>query len=327
LKPEPGREESGTISDTFERLLSDVEDGFAAIERKTNRPGTRPGVAQMDLTEVRQLFDQLAANHMRQVRDFMIDVRWGQATVDWIATCEPATESLRRAADKLELSSLSSALADFAGTLRSLRDDGVRAIEGVERDTVLARYAALTEIMPQAFALDMDRTQRETLILQSLFAQIPNMTKATMDKLYSAGLTTLESVFLANAADVAATTGISEDLARRIVDRVRAYKEEIRAFAPDPSRARERERLAEFTAELRSQNEDYARVCSAWDQAAEQRKKALRKEREKTAHQVNLVLARLGEVQVLSELERASFEQKLVRLETFLKEAEEKYVV
>ena len=38
-----------------------------------------------DLGEVRALFAELAAHHMRSVRDFMIDVKWGEATQDWLA--------------------------------------------------------------------------------------------------------------------------------------------------------------------------------------------------------------------------------------------------
>src|SRR5262249_50621031 len=153
--------------------------------------------------------------HVRQVRDFMIDVRWGQATVDWIDVCEPAIHSLRRASDRLTFPELSAALDNFAATLRATRTNGAHNIEGAGRAAILARHPVLAEIMPQAFALDLDRTQRESVILQSILAQIPDVRKVTIDKLYGAGLTTLEAMLLATPEDVVATTGIEPFLAER----------------------------------------------------------------------------------------------------------------
>ena len=43
----------------------------------------------------------------------MIDLRWGEATVEWISICSPALKSLRRAADKLEIAELVTALDVF----------------------------------------------------------------------------------------------------------------------------------------------------------------------------------------------------------------------
>ena len=103
-----GEENAASIADTFERLLSaeDVDDGFANILRApttaADAPPSQFGPGDLS-AEVRNLFAQLAANHMRQVRDFLIDLRWTEATIDWIAICQPALRSLRRAAEKLEL--------------------------------------------------------------------------------------------------------------------------------------------------------------------------------------------------------------------------------
>ena len=119
-----------SIADTFEKLLaSDVERGFQSLERE---PGSSPrvDVSLTDLAEVRSLFAQLAANHVRQVRDFMIDLRWSDATVDWIAICEPALRSLRRAADKLELAELCDALDAFGAALAGPRGAASPTIDG-----------------------------------------------------------------------------------------------------------------------------------------------------------------------------------------------------
>src|ERR1019366_1245119 len=198
-------------------------------------------------------------------------LRWSEPTTDWLPICEPALRSLRRAADKLDLTDLCESLDRFSTTLGETIASGAKTIAGGSRETLLARYDELSRLMPQAFALDLDRTQREAAILQSLLLQVPEVKKVTLDRMYAAGLTTLEAMFLANPGDIAATTGIAEPLARRIVERFRAY-------------------------------------------------------REQTLLDIQVALARLGEVDRLGQLERLPFEKKLAHLESFLEEARDKYV-
>ncbi len=316
-----------SIADTFERLLSseDLDAGFASMERQS---GSSVGhnVAMTDLAEVRSLFAQLASNHVRQVRDFMIDLRWSEPTVDWLPICEPALRSLRRAADKLELVDLCEALDGFSAALAATSTTGARTIGGASREGLLARYDDLSRLMPQAFALDLDRTQREAAILHSLLLQIPEVKKVTLDRMYAAGLTTLEAMFLATPGDIAATTGIPEPLALQIVQRFRAYRDQVRATVPDATRARERERIGELTSRLRREHDDYERAAGSWSREAGDQKRELRKVREQTLLDIQVALARLGEVERLTQLERLPFEKKLAHLESFLEEARDKYV-
>ncbi len=323
----PSTNGQASIADTFERLLSseDLEAGFASIETPAATPGGH-SVAMTDLAEVRLLFAQLAANHVRQVRDFMIDLRWSEATIDWLPICEPALRSLRRAADKLELTDLCEALDRFSASLGEATASGAKTIAGAARETLLARYDELGRLMPQAFALDLDRTQREAAILQSLLLQVPEVKKVTLDRMYAAGLTTLEAMFLATPGDIAATTGIPEGLAALIVDRFQAYRDQVKATVPDATRARERERIAELTGRLRRECDDYERAAESWSRGSVDQKKELRKAREQTLLDIQVVLARLGEVDRLAQLERLPFEKKLAHLESFLEEARDKYV-
>jgi hypothetical protein len=317
-----------SIADTFERLrrADDVEAGFAGLEVKTGGGAAVRTVLPGDLAEVRTLFAQLAANHVRQVRDFLIDLRWSQATLDWVGICEPALKSLRRAADKLEVKELCDALDAFSQTLAGAAASGGRNIEGAQRDAILASYEALTAVMPQAFTLDLDSSQREAAILQSLLLQIPDVRKVTLDKLYAAGLTTLAAMRLANADDIAATTGISKELAARIVAHFREYHENARGVVHDATRKKERDQVAELTKRLRKEHYDYELAAQSWTREASEKKKVLRKAREQTLLDIQVVLARLGEVERVKELEKLSFERKLAFLESFLEEARDKYV-
>jgi len=316
-----------SLADTFEKLLShDVEAGFAALDQE---PGSSPhiDVGLTDLSEVRSLFAQLAANHVRQVRDFMIDLRWSDATADWVSVCLPALNSLRRAADKLDLLELCTALDHFGDTLIATKNAAARSIAGDQRAAILASYQELVQVLPQAFSLDVDRSQRESVILQSLLLQIPGVKKVTIDKLYAAGLSTLEAMLLANAGDVAATTGLDLALATRIVDHFRAYRDQVKSAVPDATRAQEREQIATLTARLRAEHRAFEAAAQGWSREAEDRKKELRRVRAQTLLDIQVLLARLGEVDRLKEIERVPFEKKLTHLEAFLEEARDKYVV
>jgi hypothetical protein len=326
--PRAGHPQEMSIADTFERLLSadDVEEGFATLEVHGGGGASARAALPGDLAEVRTLFAQLAANHVRQVRDFLIDLRWSQATVDWVGICEPALKSLRRAADKLEIKELCDALDGFSKALAGASAAGGRTIEGAQREAILASYETLTALMPQAFTLDLDSSQREAAILQSLLLQIPDVRKVTIDKLYAAGLTTLQAMRLANAEDIAATTGIGKELAARIVAHFRAYHENARGAVHDATRRQEREQVAELTKRLRQEHYEYELAAQSWTREAGDKKKALRKAREQTLLDIQVVLARLGEVDRLKELEKLSFERKLAFLESFLEEARDKYV-
>ena len=301
----PNGQAHPSVADTFERLLSaeDVEASFARLEQGAAVTHPATNVAPSDLAEVRSLFAQLAANHVRQVRDFMIDLRWSDATADWIAICEPALRSLRRAADKLEL----------VGALHGARTRSARARRGAgdaarrPSTATLARdhpraLRGPARVMPQAFALDLDRTQREAVILQSLLLQVPEVKKVTARQDVRGGADDARGDA---PRDRPATSrrrrGSPEALAeqhRRSASA--AYREQVKATVPDATRARERERIAELTARLRREHDEYERASQSWTREAEEQKKELRKARAQTLLDIQVVLARLGEVERLA---------------------------
>ena len=283
------------------------------------------GAAPADLTEVRALFAQLAANHVRQVRDFMIDLRSGETTSDWIGICMPALRSLRRAAERLDFAPLCQALDRLSEALATAQASDLPTISGEARAPLLERYEELVTLMPQAFALDLDRSQREGIILQSLLMQVQGVGKVTIDRIYAAGLTTLEAMYLATPQDLTATAGVVQETAQKIVERFKEYRAQVKATTPDATRAGERDQLTRLAAKLRGEHDGYELACESNAADAPEQKKALRKARAQTLLDVQVLLARLGEVERLAEIERLPFERKVTRLEEFLEEARVTY--
>jgi hypothetical protein len=323
-------DDASSIASTFESLLGDLDEHFGNIvenEFQQARPGQDHTAS--DLGEVRALFADLAAHHMRSVRDFMIDVKWGEATQDWLPVCEPAVRSLHRAADRLEIAELTAALQYFADALADANKpeaaDG-KTLTSETRDKLLAAYDKMIELMPQAFALEMDRSQREAVILQSLLLQIPDVRKVTIDKLYAANLTSLDVMFIASVDEIVQTTGIEKWLAQRIVDRFQAYRHEMKAGGVDATRSGEHDKLTMLAAELKTQHAAFEDASAAWMGDAAARRKQMRQARHATLLQIKVLLARLGEVDRLQAIERLPFEQKITELESYLESARDKYV-
>jgi hypothetical protein len=316
------------LPEAFDQLLTadEIDQAFANVEIGSGTTSTAPPTGETDLAEVQELFGQLAASHVRQVRDFVIDLRVSDAPAHWIAVCEPALRSLRCAADRLELRELCEALDGFSDALVTA---GARAeassIDGEWRAGLLSRYDSLVALMPQAFALDGDLSQRDGIIVQSLLLQVPGVRKVTLDKLYAAGLMTLEAMTLATPDDVASTTGLPTSLARSVVERFRRYREQVRTAVPDATRAHEREQIARLTAELRRQHYEYEFASQGWSREADEKRRQLRRARVQTLLDIQVELGRLGEVERLKEIERLPFERKIAVLESFLEDARETY--
>ncbi len=323
-------DDQNSIASTFESLLGDLDEHFAGIVESDNQV-SRPGQdhTASDLADVRALFAELAAHHMRSVRDFMIDVKWGEATRDWLPVCEPAVRSLMRASERLEIADLTASLSSYADTLaRANRPEALdgKTLTTETRDELLASYDKMIELMPQAFALEMDRSQREAVIVQSLLLQIPDVRKVTIDKLYAANLTSLDVMFMAKVDEVMQTTGIEQWLAQRIVDRFQAYRHEMKAAGIDATRSAEHDKLTMLAQELKNQHDAFENASNEWMGDAAARRKQLRQGRNATLLHVKVILARLGEVDRLHAIERLPFEQKIVELESYLEKARDKYV-
>ena len=319
---------SPSIEATFDKLLNDVDasfDDMMASVRGSRPPESGRAGQDNDLADVRDLFGQLAAKHMRPVRDFMMDLKWGEAPQSWLAVSEPAVRSLRGAAERLTLSDLADALDGFAAALEQAAAVRATTVTGEPRDKLIEAYAKLAEAMPQAFALEVDQSQRESVIIHSLLLQVPGVRKVTIDKLYAAGLSSLEPMFAAKSEDIVATTGIERLLADRIVERFQHYRRELKSVVPDAGHTQERDRLAQLAKRLRHQHDEFEKAAASWTGDSAAKKKSMREARAATLLEVNVVLARLGEVERLKTFERLPFGKKLEELEAYLAEAEKSY--
>ena len=269
-----------------------------------------------DLATVRKLFEEVAVGHVAQVRDVMLEVRFGAADLRWIEMTKPALQSLRKMAHEMQHRDLATSLDDFCAAV-----DGAiaaRAIDEPGKAELLQRYQRLVELVPHAFELDAERDRREPIIVEALLGQIDGVERPTIDKLFAVGLDRLAALMEANAEDVAAVSGLRRELATKIVEHFQAYRATASSTVAAPDAQTERRKLADLLIVLSLQNDDFNKAASEWTHDANQRKRTLRKQREQTFQQIRVALARLGEREQLARLDRMTFNDRIATIDRWL---------
>jgi len=314
------------VEQAFDAMVSPIVDvgradapvPMAPAPQERAQPMAPEPVAPPD---VRELFTQIAKNYMRPVREFEISLQWREATSAFVAVCEPAVMSLLRAAREMGLDDLCTGLAGFAEALRACGGLPGSAIEGDARTALLSTYASLARLSPELFSLEQERGKREAIIVHALLRQVPSISKLDVDRIYAAGLTSLDMMFVAKVDSLSSTTGIDETIAARVVDRFQRYRVETRVLAAGTNRS-EHDRLARVCSDLRRCNEQYEKIANDGSDAAQAQRRELRRTKNESLLQIRVVLARLGEMDRIERLERLSVARKIEHLEAFLREAE-----
>jgi hypothetical protein len=270
-----------------------------------------------DLAAVRSVFHDVAVQHVAQVRDVMLELRYGDADPKWIEMTKPALRSLRAMAAQMELVDLCGALDAFCAAVDAAVANRAR-ITDEDKAELQRRYARLIELIPQAFELDAERDRREPIIVEALLSLVPGVEHPTIEKLLAVGLGRLDALMSANALEVAAVTGLRPELATAIVEQFRSYRATATAAVSAPDPAAEHRRLGELLIMLSLQNDDFTRASSEWSDEAQQRKRQLRKQREQTFQQIKVTLARLGEREQLQRLEKLPFRDRIATIDQYL---------
>jgi hypothetical protein len=310
--PAPPAVRMDEIDAAFGALVDTNPKGAARDPRANAAPIAPP-------PDVRELFVAIAANHMRPLRDVMIGLKWGDALSSPAAICSPIVSSLMKAANEMGFAELTKGLGAFAGVLNS-KAAGEGALDAAAREAILSAYAGLSREMPDVFALEGEQGRREAVIVHALLRQIPGVSHLAMGRLYAAGLANLDMMLLAKPDAIVSTTGIDHEIASSIVDKFQTYRKETRDAQQSVGREKERDRLAGLAVDLRRLHEHHERAASGWSDDAVDTKKKLRHARNEVFMQVKVLLARLGELDRVRELETMSFQSRIDRLDAYLRE-------
>ncbi len=309
----PAHDEAGLVDE----LLSGLDDSFKAIIEDDATAAPAEGKStDADRMAVLELFYEVAINHLRPVRNFMTELRLGDVRREWVAIARPATVAILDAARKIGVPELERRLAAFEATFSELENTEGTTISGTLRNQFLERYQRLQELMPRAFNFAAGRDQNESLLTLALLQQVPDVGRVTIDRLYKAGLTALEIFFLATTDDLAATTGIRSVLAQRIVDKFQGFRKQVQASRA--SHDADFAKLDKLLIDLKEQHQAYETAARRGDA---EKARGLRLARQSLWLEVTVVLAQLGQGELVTQLEKISFEHKLRELTAFAQKA------
>ncbi|HEU0030270.1 MAG TPA: hypothetical protein VFQ53_06555 [Kofleriaceae bacterium] len=302
-----GRKKSDSVGEAFERAISqsDIVDTTPVVS------------APVDLAAVRAVFNDVAAVHVSQVRDVMLELQYGDALPSWMELTKPALKSLRAMAAQMELADLCTALDEFCAAVDVAIVEKNAITEGGKTE-LLRRYERLIELIPQAFALDSERDRREPIIIEALLFQIDGVERPIIDKLFGVGLNRLDALIRANVDDMVAVSGIRREIAEAIVEQFRTYRSDAKSIVSAPDAMAERRQLHDLLITLSLQNDDYNRVATGWTDEARAAKRNLRKQREQTFQRIKVALARLGEKDQVAKLERMPFQERIATIDRYL---------
>jgi hypothetical protein len=291
-------------------------DGAQDVEAAAPAEGKLQNDAKTE-AEVRALFGRIAAQHVAVVRDFVIELGLGPTGKSWLAMCRPAVVSLRRAADRIRFVALVAATDAFGKAIDEAEHAMGGSVQGAHRDVLLARYADLVRQLPEAFETDTTQSRREPIVVHALLAKVPNLGSFAIHRLYAAGVMSLAAMYRARVDELVATTGLDATTCSSIVAEFQHYRRERAEQAPEPDHARERKRLRALVESLRECETRFRAADAAEDRAS---KRVTRRQRSVLARELDLVLAQIGQLDLVAEISRGSTERRIRRIDGWLRE-------
>jgi hypothetical protein len=298
----------------------DLDNVFASLEKQGTPSDAHAEMRADDQAIIEDLFADIAANYARPIKNFVFELKRGTATKDWVEICRPAMQGIMRSAKGMGLGVAAQRMMDFEAALSLAHKSEQRILGSELRHLLLWCYEDLVKVMPQTFVIGEEEQQREGIIINSLLKQIPDVGLITIEKLYRAGLTSLDALYLAKKDDLAIATGISSELSEVICLKFKAYRLGLASNNRDVGDLRQKSRLAKMVDELRMQHEAFVHASrNVWSNPSlSSAKREFRQQRQSCVLWINVLLAEIGELELVNELQKMSFERRIERLEEYI---------
>ncbi|HEX4338054.1 MAG TPA: hypothetical protein VH062_19225 [Polyangiaceae bacterium] len=294
----------------------DVDSAFARIV--SHAPQAAAGQLALDeqaKAANAELFRAMVATHAQPIKDFLLELVVGATSKQWLDIARPAVDSIRRGAAELANPELVDALSGFDDAMNAAAKAVGSKIDGAERDALMRAHATLTAALPQAFDLAKDRDLREPLVVRHLLLQVPGVHKVAIDKLYAAGLASLDALCRSSVDDLVQLGRLERDGADAIASRFRQYWTERAAQPVHKAEDRARKKLATLLEQLGSAHQAFQRAEADEDR---EKKREARNARRASSLAINVLLAQLGEVDLVEELERSPTDRRIERVRSYV---------
>ena len=312
---------AGEVDAELDAIFDDVTTASLADAKQRvqeQREAERARVEQADARAARDLFLEVSALHLRQAKEALLAVREGR---DARAAIGPAIAAVQVVLDGARTIGEATMADPLDALLRDLKQaEQADDVAPTVRESILASWQALP-LPKEQLDLGAEHERREAVIVRSLLGQVPDLEKLGVDKIYAAGLGTLETLVAANAEDIAATTGLEQSTSASIVARVAEHASDFGTSVACVDRERVRGRLEALLRTLRHEHEAFERAARGWTDESFVEKRRRRAERARVLRQIDAVLAMIGELGRMEELERLPIHRRIETLDGLMKDA------
>jgi hypothetical protein len=306
--------------ETLDEVIDGLDDAFDRACSPFPETGSNEGaLLSDDDASVQELFCQIAVTYSVPLKNLIFALQSRTAAKKTIEFCRPILHSLRNAAETINLNEAVQRMEQFDAALAEGQFGADLFLKDEVRKKILDAYDALAEAMPETFQFGEESQKRDDIITQSLLAQIPGVGRSTFEKLSRSGLGSLDMLLSANPVDLAAATGIKRKLCVKVCNKVQQYSEEAKERASQSSQSGYHSRLIELSKRLRklSQREKVG-VVSCSTPFSSHRGRSRRQARNQILLEVNVILAELGELELIFQLQKASPKKQVQILSQFL---------
>jgi hypothetical protein len=262
-----------------------------------------------------ELFRAMVATHAQPIKDFLLELVVGPTSKLWLDIARPALDAVRRGAGELAEPELVLALTALDEAMNAASKSVGLKIDGHERDGLIRAHTTLSAALPQAFDLVKERDLREPLVVRHLLLQVPGVHKVTIDKLYAAGLASLDALCRSTVDDLVQLGRLEREGADAISSRFRQYWNDRAAQPVHRAEDRARRKLSTLLEQLGTAHQAFQRAEADEDR---EKKREARNARRASALAINVLLAQLGEVDLVEELERSPTERRIARVRSYV---------
>jgi DNA repair protein RadA len=308
----------------FEEVAEAFDDAFESVcSGNAESNASMIGTARDEQAEaaVQELLIQIAANYATPLKSFMFELQRGTASKDEIELSRPVLDGIRAAVEIMNLPQAVQRISDLDDALLLALDSSEPLVNGEIRQRILSSYEALVRIMPEALRVGDEGQKRDDIIIKSLLKQIPGLGCVTLEKLYRAGLGSLDALFLANKEDLAAATGVSGRMCELICDKVAQHRQELGTLPHGAAQSVWLGRLAGVVNSLRDEIEGAGAPNSS--QASPTCKdQSRRHQRQLYFRKITVILAEMGELDLLGRMHKLSFKRRIQILDEYLAKPE-----
>ncbi|MBI5017129.1 MAG: pentapeptide repeat-containing protein [Deltaproteobacteria bacterium] len=294
--------------------LSELDDDFFGLALAQGEEGDGEGLGlDEDPGGLGSAFACVAENHLRPVRAFLEGLRAAPAAAEQVRPLLPPLETVIESARSMGMEGLRGRVRTLTALLRGTLESGAREIDGSLREAVLRAWDGLAEDLPEPSGMEAGADPLDGLLLRTLLRLVPALDAHSLDRILGAGFISPDALAAAAPRDLAAVTGIAPHLCEVGVRLAGAYcdgRRERRALgAPADWLHLFEPKLAEL--------ERLHRQLDEGGEGSRTGRRPLRRERQRAALEIEMLLVEMGQLRLLFDLQRQRFGRRIEKLRDF----------